>query len=39
MNAEQSRLEAARIKKAHWKKWGPYLSEPLDDKLNEKIWR
>ena len=27
MNAEQSRLEAARIKKAHWKKWGPYLSE------------
>lgn len=27
MNAEQSRLEEARIKKAHWKKWGPYLSE------------
>ncbi|PTR10207.1 glycosyl hydrolase family 63 [Nitrosospira sp. Nsp5] len=27
MNAEQSRLEEARIKKASWKKWGPYLSE------------
>ncbi len=27
MNAEQSRLEEARTKKAHWKKWGPYLSE------------
>jgi hypothetical protein len=27
MNAEQSRLEDARTKKAPWKKWGPYLSE------------
>ncbi len=27
MNAEQLRLEEARTKKAHWKKWGPYLSE------------
>ena len=27
MNAEQSRLEEARAKKAPWKKWGPYLSE------------
>jgi hypothetical protein len=27
MNDEQSRLEEARIKKAPWKKWGPYLSE------------
>ena len=27
MNAEQSRLEEARMKKAPWKKWGPYLSE------------
>ena len=27
MNAEQSRLEEARTKKAPWKKWGPYLSE------------
>jgi hypothetical protein len=27
MNAEQTRLEEARIKKAPWKKWGPYLSE------------
>jgi hypothetical protein len=27
MNAEQSRLEEDRTKKAPWKKWGPYLSE------------
>ncbi len=27
MNAEKIRLEEARIKKAPWKKWGPYLSE------------
>jgi hypothetical protein len=27
MNAEQSRLEDARTKKAPWKKWGPYVSE------------
>jgi hypothetical protein len=27
MNAEKIRLEEARIKKALWKKWGPYLSE------------
>lgn len=27
MNAEQSRLEETRTKKALWKKWGPYLSE------------
>ncbi len=27
MNAEQTRLEEARTKKALWKKWGPYLSE------------
>ena len=27
MNAEQTRLEEARSKKAPWKKWGPYLSE------------
>ena len=27
MNAEQSRLEEARTKKAAWKKWGPNLSE------------
>jgi hypothetical protein len=27
MNAEQSRLEEARTKKAPWKKWSPYLSE------------
>ena len=27
MNAEQSRLEEVRTKKAPWKKWGPYLSE------------
>ena len=27
MNAEKSRLEETRAKKAPWKKWGPYLSE------------
>ena len=27
MNAERTRLEQAREKKAAWKKWGPYLSE------------
>ncbi len=26
-NAEQRRLEAARLGTAAWKKWGPYLSE------------
>jgi hypothetical protein len=27
MNAEQLRLEEARLNKVPWKKWGPYLSE------------
>ncbi len=27
MIAEQQRLEAARDRKSHWKRWGPYLSE------------
>jgi Mannosylglycerate hydrolase MGH1-like glycoside hydrolase domain len=27
MNAEQTRLEEARMQKTPWKKWGPYLSE------------
>ncbi len=27
MNAEQTRLEETRTKKAPWKQWGPYLSE------------
>ena len=27
MNAEQSRLEESRARTAHWKRWGPYLSE------------
>ncbi len=27
MNAEEKRLEAARERTAHWKRWGPYLSE------------
>jgi hypothetical protein len=27
MNAERSRLEESRTKKAAWKRWGPYLSE------------
>jgi len=27
MNAEQQRLEDQRLGKAHWRKWGPYLSE------------
>jgi hypothetical protein len=27
MNAEQTRLEETRTKRAPWKKWGPYLSE------------
>ncbi len=27
MNAEQQRLEESRDRKAHWKRWGPYLSE------------
>ena len=27
MNAEQARLEEARLHKIEWKKWGPYLSE------------
>jgi len=27
MTAEEIRLEEARERKAHWKRWGPYLSE------------
>jgi hypothetical protein len=27
MNAEQERLEQAKAHKAHWRRWGPYLSE------------
>ena len=27
MTAEEKRLEEARERKAHWKRWGPYLSE------------
>ena len=27
MNAEQQRLEEAQTRNAHWKRWGPYLSE------------
>ena len=27
MTSEQSRLEASRERKEHWKRWGPYLSE------------
>src|SRR5712672_1385671 len=27
MNAEDRRLEEARTRKKHWKRWGPYLSE------------
>lgn len=27
MNAEQRRLEESRERTAHWKRWGPYLSE------------
>ena len=27
MNAERQRLEEAREKKVHWKRWGPYVSE------------
>ncbi len=27
MNAEELRLEQARTRESHWKRWGPYLSE------------
>jgi hypothetical protein len=27
MNAEQKRLDHARAKETHWKRWGPYLAE------------
>src|SRR5437764_1269952 len=27
MTAEQQRLDESRDRKAHWKRWGPYLSE------------
>src|ERR1700746_2198733 len=27
MNAEETRLQDAKNRKAEWKKWGPYLSE------------
>ncbi|MBV9127661.1 MAG: glucosidase, partial [Verrucomicrobia bacterium] len=27
MNAEQRRLEEDRLRQAHWRRWGPYLSE------------
>src|SRR5438876_10828657 len=27
MNAEEKRLEETRTRKAHWKRWGPYVSD------------
>src|SRR5437016_9834443 len=27
MNAEEKRLEEARTRKIHWKRWGPYVSD------------
>ncbi len=27
MNAEEKRLEESRTRKAHWKRWGPYVSD------------
>src|SRR5262245_46820963 len=27
MDAERRRLEAAAARRAHWKRWGPYLAE------------
>ena len=27
MTSEEQRLEAARDRQAHWKRWGPYVSE------------
>jgi hypothetical protein len=27
MNAEQRRLEESQLRSAHWKRWGPYVSE------------
>ena len=27
MTSEELRLEDSRDRKAHWKRWGPYLSE------------
>ncbi len=27
LSAEEQRLEESRLRKAHWKRWGPYLSE------------
>ena len=27
LTAEEKRLEESRLRKAHWKRWGPYLSE------------
>jgi len=27
MTAEEKRLEESRIRKAHWKRWGPYVSD------------
>ena len=27
MNAEEKRLEESRLRTAHWKRWGPYVSE------------
>ena len=27
LTAEHQRLEEARDRKSHWKRWGPYLSE------------
>ena len=27
LNAEQARLEESRGREAHWKRWGPYVSE------------
>jgi CRP/FNR family transcriptional regulator, nitrogen fixation regulation protein len=38
MNAEQSRLEEARLNKVPWKKWGPYLSERRFEMASGNCW-
>ena len=37
MTKEETRLEEARSHKAHWKRWGPYLSERQWGTVRERL--
>ena len=36
-NREEIRLAESAARKKHWKRWGPYLSERVDNHPNESL--